>query len=248
MNLLDALCGPSGVVSPFTPLAVPRTYKDGCYGPWEIKTVQLPPFLRGYFLGLVFPGTPRSPTLIRNGKVWMSVTPMETESQALMLGVAQGHVVVMGLGMGVLLYNLMQKETVKRITVVEKCEELLEHFPRFSGYTRWPCHDMKIEFICADALRWKGKADVCLVDIWPSMGSTRFERDMRVIRSHVEAPRLMAWTQELAYISWCQNNGVPPGLANQDKYVRKWCAETGLYAPDDWGGLALAAAQNVVLY
>jgi hypothetical protein len=53
-----------------------------------------------------------------NGKVWMSLTPMEVFSQRQGIGVAKGNVLIGGLGMGWFARRVLEKKAVKHVTVV----------------------------------------------------------------------------------------------------------------------------------
>lgn len=105
-----------------------------------------------------------------NFDVWIGLTPAEILSQRQGVRLAQGHVLLGGLGLGWLLRKVAAKKTVKKITVVEISDELLQ----------WYGHDMcqrvaaetgkEITVICGDVLEHMGKhgSDVRhIIDIWP---------------------------------------------------------------------------------
>ena len=56
----------------------------------------------------------------------MSDTPMEHRTNYEILNKANGDVLIGGLGIGMILIPLMQKEEVKSITIVEKYQEIID--------------------------------------------------------------------------------------------------------------------------
>lgn len=231
-------------------LRVPHTYREGTFGPWRLEIGQLPPLLRGYYNGLHAPKDRYNPNLQKDGRIWMSVSPMETESQYPMVQAAYGHVVVMGLGMGMVLYNLLQRAPVVRVTVVEKDPGVLAAFPRFSGCKKWTNWE-KATLLLGDALWWADPtADVVLADIWPKLGDTRIERHMRVMRRNIpSAKRFMAWSQEFAYVSWGKKVGLEPEALREEETAQRWSQHSGLYVPEgqNWGSNAVWAVENQLL-
>ena len=73
-------------------------YRTGRVGAWELKR-QFQPVLRGYFRGLQ--AAAENYVLTRDDRVWMSLSPVETESLAPHVPFMRGHVVIAGLGMGI---------------------------------------------------------------------------------------------------------------------------------------------------
>jgi hypothetical protein len=72
-------------------------YRPGRMGAWELKR-QVQPVLRGYFRGLQ--ACTENYVLVRDNRVWMSLSPVEVESLAPHVAQMRGHVVIAGLGMG----------------------------------------------------------------------------------------------------------------------------------------------------
>lgn len=187
-------------------LQIPPYYRPGRYGPWNLVVKKPGPngvTLRSYFSGPVTI-TDEVPTLLdRNGFVWMSVTPMELESQYFHNEMAYGHVWVMGLGLGVLPYNLCLNPKVTKITVIEKCRSLVKHFSTMTEYLqRWPGALSKMDIVLGDARKITGECDVLLADIWPLIGDTKVEKDMSLMRRNIKFQRMYCWSGEHAYITW----------------------------------------------
>lgn len=231
-------------------LRVPHTYQEGEFGKWRLTIGRLPPLLRGYYNGLHAPADRYNPNLSKDERIWMSVSPMETESQYPMVQAAYGHVVVMGLGMGMVLFNLLQRAPVVRVTVIEKDPDVISGFRLFSGCRDWE-HLEKATITQGNALSWTGSdVDVVLADIWPKLGDTRIERHMRVMRRNIPgAKRFMAWSQEFAYVSWGKKVGLEPDDLREEESAQRWSRHSGLYVPEgqNWGSNAVWAVENQLL-
>ena len=110
---------------------------------------------------------------------FMSLTPMELLTLRAGTKLATGHVVIAGLGMGHQLIEVARKKTVKKITVVEKCQELVDFiWPEI--WKHLPA-GKSVELVVGDAYEELPKltANVALVDIFEHYGSNRFEvRDL----------------------------------------------------------------------
>ena len=201
----------------FKPLTIPK-FEPGVCGNWTLKSFQLSPPVIGYF-GLCLDPVKENWALLkhagtRSEKCWMSLTPMELESQGYHANLAHGHVVVCGLGMGVLVWNLLNNPKVTHVTVIEKDRNIGRLFKRIrtiddEGWTRVgynePSGLTKLDVVhssalkpskwCMDYVKLK-PADVLIVDIWPSLGSDKALPDVKKIQSWVNAKKVAWWGQE----------------------------------------------------
>jgi hypothetical protein len=114
---------------PWPQIRVPA-YQAGRVGAWELKR-QFQPVLRGYFRGLQTAA--ENYLLTRDDRVWMSLSPVEIESLAPHVPHMRGHVVIVGLGMGLALHNALLHTAVRRITVVERDPEVIALFEVIRG-------------------------------------------------------------------------------------------------------------------
>lgn len=179
---------------PFAPFPVPP-YRPCAARTWRFGALILAA-CPGYFRGPQ-PMPFQSFALARDAITWMSLTPMEVESQAAFRDIAQGHVVVCGLGMGLMAYGVGMKPEVTRVTVVERDPEVVAMFHEFSGFADWACRD-KVEIITADARETNlGAVDFLYADIWPFYRMDVMVPDMRAIAGTIQAPRCGYWGQEL---------------------------------------------------
>ena len=68
------------------------------------------------------------PILFIDGKLWMSLTPMEIESHFMPISLATGHVGVGGLGLGYYTQRILQKEAVESVTVYELDQNVIDFY------------------------------------------------------------------------------------------------------------------------
>jgi len=218
---------------------------------WTLKRLPRMPIVRGYFRGLQ-PMKHPNWILLRDNEIWMSLTPMEMESQAPHLLAAYGHTVIMGFGMGMLTYNVLQNENVTKVTVVELEREVVDLIDDASFMNDWPNID-KLEMVYADALTWSPPApvDVVLADIWANLGETSLRTDMQQIQKNVNPTVIAGWGMELDYIDWMSDNGFVPGNEDMENYLA-YIKDVGLPLIEqdnpDYPRWALEAAKNVIMY
>ena len=81
-----------GWTLPWPEIRIPP-YRTGRVGAWELKR-QEQPVLRGYFRGLQ--ACAKNYVLVREGRVWMSLSPVEIESLAPHVAHMRGRVVIAG--------------------------------------------------------------------------------------------------------------------------------------------------------
>ena len=103
---------------------------------------------------------------------WMSLTPAEIMSMRTGLKFAKGHTVVAGLGLGHLLINVTKKKSVKKVTLVEISQDLVDWiWPRVK-----PHLGMDVEVVVGDAHTVIPglEGDTALIDIDSSYGNNVF--------------------------------------------------------------------------
>jgi hypothetical protein len=106
---------------------------------------------------------------------WMSLTPMETMTLRSGTKRAKGRTIVAGLGLGHQLIEVSKRKQVKELVLVEQSQELVDWLlPRIKPLLHCDLTDVVI----GDAYKKlpKMKADVALIDIFPSYGFNKFER------------------------------------------------------------------------
>lgn len=185
-------------------------------------------------------------------RTWMSLTPMELESHQPHIAAATGRVVVTGLGMGMYLYNILAKEDVTEVWVIERDRQVIEMFEAVTGWKSWDgAHKLRI--VEGDALNppkvWGGEIDFLYADIWPSMGDSRALNDTTQMQNLIQAKRVGYWTQEYDFVSFLQSKGLsasagPPSMG----LWREFVASTGLpLIGEEWVTYPALAVLAVIL-
>ena len=190
---------------PYPPMPAPR-YRVVEAGRWTLKQ----PFLiacPGYFLPSR-PLTWLNTVLMRDGISWMSLTPVEIESQMPHLAAAKGVVVVCGLGLGVMAYAVSALKAVTRLIVVERDPEIIAAFRQFADFENWPQRG-KIELVQRDAREFRQDGvDFLYADIWPYYRMDAMIEDMKAMHRNIPAPACGYWGQELDMVDAALAQGV----------------------------------------
>ena len=135
--------------------------------------------------------------LVVNGTLMMTDTPMEHGTNRGVVRNATGHVLIGGLGLGMILQVIAAKPEVTKITVVELSPDVA----KLVG----PYLDPKVEVIVADIFEWKPqkgtKFDSLYFDVWPYITTSNLVDMTKLHRrfSHYKAPG--AWMD-----SWCRDS------------------------------------------
>lgn len=208
-------------------------YPDGAVGPWQMKRMGVG-MDRGYYSGPCV--TSGSTLLLRQGsegrwETWMSLSPMEVESQELACHHARGHTVVMGLGMGWVAANMALQPSVNRVTVVERDGDVLELFRRCRVLEGLPqSAAAKVELVQADALQWQppgAPVDFLYADIWLHLAEPQALAEVQRMQANVRAAQVYFWGQELVLGAMARvqaEPGTPPWSDAVDRAVH----DTGL--------------------
>ena len=154
-------------------------------------------FARGYWSG---PALVDIIVLMRDGENWMSITPLEMESQQIGIEAATGHVVIMGLGMGWAAAACAMKLEVRAVTVVERDADVIAMHRELGLFARLPDGaGGKVRIVEGDALAWRAEesVDLLMPDIWlPLISDGRIE-EVRRMHANVGARQVYFWGQEL---------------------------------------------------
>jgi hypothetical protein len=206
---------------PWPRLLVPA-YKEMNLGDWSIRW--LSPILQWrYFHAELI--TASQYALLLADESWMSTAPVEVEQQAHHVAAAYGHVVVMGAGMGVALYNILLKPEVTRITLVERDPRVIDLLRIAADLDRWAGIDkLSVEIVDAFAYRPTTPVDHLYIDIWAKAADPRSLTDTQQLQHNVRAKTVGWWTQEFFFLQWLEPKHFSPTL---DRY-RVWAREIDL--------------------
>ena len=122
----------------------------------------------------------------------MSITPMEMMTLRTGVRIAEGHTVVVGLGLGYQLIEVAKRKQVKKLTLIEKSQSLVDLiWPRVEPFIE---NGLKVKIIVDDMKKALPKltADVALVDIDPGFGDSSWQRD-RLAAEIPKIKRLWYW-------------------------------------------------------
>jgi len=155
-------------------------------------------------------------------RAWMSMTPMEIESQELGCRHAHGHVVVMGLGMAWAAVNAALHPEVTKVTVVEFDPEVIAMIRQLEVVEQLPPEAAaRITILQGDAYTFvpDTPADTLMADIWlPLFGPDRDE-EVRRMRANTGASRVYFWGQEMVIADRARRRGLPLTAQTVDAIV-----------------------------
>jgi hypothetical protein len=207
---------------PWPAIKVP-TYQTRRVGAWELRR-QNQPVLRGYFRGLQV--CTENYLLMRDNRVWMSLSPVEIESLAPHVAHMRGHVVIAGLGMGLALYNALLRPAVRQITVLELDSEVIALFaaimrPDMAGSGRF-----SIEQVDARDWRTTESVDFLYADIWDKIGALEAAADTRIMCRNMRPKSAGYWGMEADFVSFLARNRCKPPVTQSQ--FRTWARALGV--------------------
>ncbi|WP_029011920.1 hypothetical protein [Niveispirillum irakense] len=133
-------------------------------------------------------------------RTWMSMTPMEIESQELGCQFARGHVLVMGMGMGWAAANSALRPEVTRVTVVERDPLVLSMIETLDIFGQLPdAARAKIHIVQGDALAYvpDQPVDLLMPDIWLPLVSDGRVEQVRQMAENCRPKQIYFWGQEM---------------------------------------------------
>lgn len=122
--------------------------------------------------------------------ILMSDTPMERRTNQEFLQRATGDVLIAGLGIGMIVFPLLFRESITSITVIEYAQEVIDLIgPQLERYP----NSGVLNIIQADALEWRPprgtKYDTMYFDIWPYIGEGNWPEMVKLHRSYGQRKR-----------------------------------------------------------
>lgn len=140
---------------------------EGWLSDWQINGGMLPP------------GT--WTTLMAGKTMWMTDTPSEIVDLMEPLSRSYGRVLINGLGLGVLPYNMLKRPCVQHVDIVEKDKSVIELIGKYFD-------DPRVTLHYGDALNigWKAgeRWDVIWHDIWPTISADNWEEMKKLKRRY----------------------------------------------------------------
>jgi hypothetical protein len=139
-------------------------------------------------------------SLDRGSDTWMSLMPVEIESQQIGVGCAAGRVVIFGLGMGWSAAASALRPETSSVTVIERDPELIALHEALDLFGRLPDQlGRKVRIVEGDAFEWRpdGPVDLLMLDIWLNLVTDGRVEEVRRMQANVNARRIYFWGQEL---------------------------------------------------
>lgn len=187
----------AAVADMFTGALFEPAYRAMSQGAWDLQLVPM----------LLAPGYWSPPRLAENVAVltrqsatWMSMTPMEMESQEIGIRCARGHVLIFGMGMGWSAAATAMLPAVERVTVVERDPDVIALHRALGVFDQLPPDAQgKLHVVEGDAMSYRPDAavDLLMPDIWlPLVGGDRIG-EVRRMQANVGARSVYFWGQEM---------------------------------------------------
>lgn len=139
---------------------------------------------------------------MHRGEVVMSNTDMEKRTNSSFVTNAHGNVLIGGLGIGLILLAIQDKEEVKQIMVVEKHKEVIE----LVG-SQLPLNE-KVKIVNADVFDYKPtqKYNTIYMDIWNYINCDVYQMEMKPLISRYRRYLVPKSEDENRYIDcWCKH-------------------------------------------
>lgn len=155
------------------------------------------------FIAKVRSGIPNGTyvSLKHRGGIVMSNTPMEQQTNLDFVSKAHGKVLIGGLGIGMIILAIQDKENVEQITVVEKSKEVVELVA-----SQLPLNE-KVNIVIDDVHTYKPnmKYNTIYMDIWNYINKDVYERDMKPLIARYRRHLVEKTEDEQRYIDcWCK--------------------------------------------
>lgn len=213
-------------------------------GAWRLAIGMNTP-TRGYWSGLKL--VREMPVLTRGSETWMSLTPIEYESQILGVAAAQGHVAIMGLGMGWVAAETALREAVSMVTIVERDREVIALHRELDLFARLPggAGD-KVRIVAGDAFTWRPDhpVDLLMPDIWLNLVEGDRVPDVRRMQDNIGAQAIYFWCQELEIARHAAAAGRRLDATGVDDTVRDWALPLVMPEHIDYPAIIRAAARQ----
>lgn len=173
--------------------------KDGKVGNFELSHFEI----GKDDMYAIFHGIPSGKfiRLTNRGEVVMSDTSMEKRTNADFVRNAHGKVLVGGLGIGLILLAIQDKEEVEQITVVEKNKEVIELVGK-----QLPLNS-KVNIVNDDVFTYKPlfKYNTIYMDIWNYINEDVYKEEMKPLISRYRRYLVSKAEDEERFIGcWCK--------------------------------------------
>ena len=185
---------------------IPPTLNCGKFGSIEIKE-KAP----GYYY------------LYVNDEQWMAYntkTHLEAYELYSHYILAEGHVIVTGMGLGARENWILSKPNVTKLTIIEISKDLIDYHKYIgSSFLK----DPRVEVINGDASEYKGSCDVLLLDHYEMSNDETILANVKLVQDNIDCKTMWFWPLERIIMNsrrWPAFNNRP------DKPISKYAAYT----------------------
>lgn len=152
------------------------------------------------------------------GALMMSDTSMEKRSNLEVVRMSRGNVLIAGLGLGMVLLPILEKDSVTSVTVIEKYADVVKlvepSIRKAAGE-----HSSKLKVIVADIFEWQPpkaeKWDTIYFDIWPTICLDNLEEMTTLHRKFARKHAPGAWVD-----SWMRSDLKAKKRSQAERTVR----------------------------
>jgi hypothetical protein len=157
-----------------------------------------PPVLKGGQLGSfeIRENQPGYYYLYINGEQWMAYntnTHLEAYEVYSHYMLAEGHVIVTGMGFGVRENWILSKPSVTKLTIIESSKDLIEYHTKNKSEF---LNDHRVEVINCDASEYKGSCDVLLLDHYELADYESILTNVKLVHDNIECKTMWFWPLE----------------------------------------------------
>lgn len=192
-----------------------------------------------------------APIFVVDGKLWMSLTPMEIQSNYLAWNTATGHVGMGGLGIGYTALRTAYEDDVDKITVFEQDDRIVDFFMAQYNHRS---EVSKIQFIIGDARETFKDCtfDIVYMDIYDSLCSDDMLSDYDLFTRNNDIGEYHFWSEEKILLSGLDHEIILPDDLSfpQLKYFRMWhdVEESNMYDRMEDKDYIIKALETMGLY
>ncbi len=139
--------------------------------------------------------------LLNKNDCVMSNTPMEKRTNSDFVLNAHGNVLIGGLGIGLIILAIQDKEEVKQITVIEKNREVIELVGKQLPF------NYKVNIVNDDVFEYKplSKYNTIYMDIWNYINEDVYKKQMKPLISRYRKYLVSKSEDENRFIDcWCK--------------------------------------------
>ena len=151
--------------------------------------------------------------LLVHGEVMMSDTPMERHSNWGVVSYAKGHVLMAGLGVGMIIPPLFENDLVTKVTVIEKNPDVIALVEKPLRVHLGESRSLRLKIIEADIFEWTPdpgiKFDTVYFDIWPDICLDNLDEMTKLHRRFCRRKSRGAWmgSWQHDYLKYLKNSG-----------------------------------------